>query len=145
MKTVYLAARFSRQLEMRGYASDLAKIDITVTSRWITGDHGENVEATMTSAELARCAHEDIEDIDAANALVLFTDAPSTRGGMWVELGYALGRGIPVIACGPAANIFCEIPEVIRLSSWRLVVSWLSTREPDPARPGYWRNREVSR
>lgn len=128
-RSVYLAARFSRQAEMRDYAAELARHGITVTSRWITGAHGESAETDLPYDVLARCAVDDLGDIAGADAVVLFTDSPSTRGGMWVELGYAIGCGIPVIVCGPPANIFCRLPEVVRVSSWPLVVSWLTDRE----------------
>jgi len=50
--------------------------------------------------------------------LVAFVDQPSTRGGMWTELGYALGRNLPVIVVGRSANIFCALPQVICVATW---------------------------
>ena len=35
----YLAARYSRRLELCGYRADLAGLGIEVTSRWLSGSH----------------------------------------------------------------------------------------------------------
>ena len=115
--SVYLAARYDRREELRGYAGDLRDRGITVTSRWL---HGED-----TGLGGAACALADLEDIRAAGTLIAFTEDPafykpgSSRGGRHVELGYALARpGMRVIACGPPENQFCHLPQVERYASW---------------------------
>jgi len=109
MSTIYLAARFSRQAEMRTVRDRLETMGHTVTSRWITGVHDDTTEGGLDGATLARFAQDDLSDIDGAELVVVFTDQPSTKGGMWVEFGFAMGRGIPAVIVGPAANLFCHL------------------------------------
>lgn len=109
MSTIYLAARFSRQTEMRAIRDRLEAAGHTVTSRWITGVHDDTTEGGLTGATLARFAKDDLADIDSAELIVVFSDQPSSKGGMWVELGYAMGRGTPVVIVGPAVNLFCHL------------------------------------
>ena len=118
--SVYLAARFSRKAEMRQYADDLASTGIDVTSIWIHDDKHEWTGAPddqIPPHALARFAREDLRDIDAADAVVVFTDSPSSKGGMWVEVGYAIGRDIPLLIVGPVANVFCAVIED-RYETW---------------------------
>jgi len=115
---VYLAARFSRKHELAAYARELRRDGVTVSSRWHDGAHdwtGISDEA-MPRAVQARFAQEDLDDIDAAHALLLFADPPGnegTRGGAQFEAGYAYGMGIRLIVVSHRQQVFCALPEVI--------------------------------
>jgi nucleoside 2-deoxyribosyltransferase len=112
---VYLAAQFARRDELRGYRDALAVSGVVVTSRWL--DSHED-DGHCMPAYLARCAVEDLEDIDRADMVVCFTESPETsakRGGRHVELGYALARGKTVIVAGPRENVFCHLPQVLHI------------------------------
>lgn len=81
--------------------------EIVVTSRWIDGKH-DGIPAQI-------CAIDDLEDIDAADALVLVNPRHlhgSGRGGRHVELGYALARGKRVLLVGDRENVFHSHPSV---------------------------------
>lgn len=75
---IYLAARYSRAAELRGYRSDLEALGCySVTSRWIDGDQARAPGETEAAA-LTRFACEDLEDIDCCKVLVAFTEEPRT-------------------------------------------------------------------
>ena len=107
----YLAARYSRRLELCGYRADLAGLGIEVTSRWLNGSHQLDDKAVPITDEgdrrfeagdpavdhlRAHFATEDMADVMAAETLVVFTEQPrvaASRGGRHVELGLARGAG----------------------------------------------------
>lgn len=111
-QAIYLAARFSRKPELQTYMRALEAAGHTVTSRWLTdGAHewtGVN-DADIPPDALGQFAAEDLADVDAADAFILFADQPSSRGGMWCELGYAIARGKRIIVVGDSANVFCHL------------------------------------
>lgn len=112
----YLAGRYSRRKELLGYAEQLKALGHEVTSRWLDGKH-EAKDKTATPNEMARWAKEDLKDIRAAQALILFTESELTpRGGRLVEFGYAVGKGKRVYTVGPMENIFCA--HVNRFDTW---------------------------
>jgi hypothetical protein len=134
---LYLAARYSRRLELCAYRSQLADLGITVAGRWLDGAHqlsdkgvpiADTGEALVEdgsddrAAELrTKFALDDLSDVLSSDALVAFTETPrvsTSRGGRHVELGIALGSGIPVTIVGPRENIFCWLPEVIHYETW---------------------------
>ena len=116
MLKVYLAGRFSRFGEINGYKDDLAKIGVETTSRWLNGGHewvGTADEDIPVEAN-AVFANEDLEDIDAADVLICFTEPPRSgpaRGGRHVEFGYALAKQKPILVVGHRENVFYCLPE----------------------------------
>lgn len=120
---VYLASRFSRIEELRGYKAELEAEGVTVTSRWLLGGHewvGTDDDDIPVS-ELARFAAEDLEDLEAADVLVCFTEPPRSgpaRGGRHVEFGWALAQGKPIIVCGYRENVFYCLPAVTFVEDW---------------------------
>lgn len=124
---VYLASRFSRGAELRGYKAELEAQGITVTSRWFMGGHeweGTDDDALPVEAG-ARFAQDDLEDIDAADVIVCFTEEPRSgpsRGGRHVKYGYALAKGMTIIIVGPLENVFyCLNREhIYHYATWRM-------------------------
>lgn len=136
-RRIYLAARYSRRLELCGYRRALELHGILVTSTWLNGEHqiddgGHPIGETGAdlvergggdrAAELRQhFAVEDLRDVRRSDALVAFTETPrstSSRGGRHVELGVALGRGIPVIVVGPRENVFCWLEKIEQFDEW---------------------------
>lgn len=121
---IYLAARYSRGLELQSYAHDLREAGHTITSRWIYGNHQISDAGLADEAkaeERTRFAREDYEDILAADCVISFTEAPrstSSRGGRHVEFGIALALGKRVIIIGPRENLFHALPQVEQFDSW---------------------------
>lgn len=106
---VYLAASYGRRDELNRYRDDLDHIGVHVTSRWLTEAHEGIGEHAMNIYELATFAEDDLADIDAADILICFTEAPDTgpaRGGRHCEYTYALKEGKPIIVVGYIENVF---------------------------------------
>lgn len=135
---IYLAARYSRRLELCGYRSQLEDRGHVVPARWLNGAHqlagdggplteaGERrFEAGDPAADHLRdkFATDDYEDVLAADHLIAFTEPPrsggeASRGGRHVELGIAIGARIPVTIVGPRENLFCWLPQVTVYENW---------------------------
>ncbi len=144
--TVYLAARYSRRLELCQYRDVLAGYGIAVPARWLNGEHqldnqgrpiGETGELMFENGSAAaehyreRFALDDYEDVLTAQTLIAFTETPrssNSRGGRHVELGIALGAGKPVIIVGPRENIFCWLPGVRHYDTWADFLADLDTK-----------------
>ena len=104
MTSVYLVARYEWQAQMREVADKLAAAEIQVTSRWIRGLCDE-----MSGPEAAEL---DLEDIDRADCLVLFSD-PEGGAGRHIEFGYALGKGKRLFIVGQPESVFHFLRVVI--------------------------------
>ena len=128
---IYLAARYSRQAELRGYADQLRAAGFDVTATWL--DCNEASDAAGTPASLRAWAEQDLADVQRSEALIAFTepdDAPVSSGGRHVEMGYALALGVPVYVVGPPENIFCRLAQM-RFDTFGEMLAWL-TREGRP-------------
>jgi hypothetical protein len=115
---IYLAARYSRRVELCGYRDQLSELGYVVVGRWLDGNHqiddyGLSVEAKASERE--RFASEDLADLLSSQAVIAFTEIPrssNSRGGRHVEFGIALGRGMRVFVVGPRENVFHCLPIV---------------------------------
>lgn len=114
----YISARFGRQAEAKQLAILLQDLGYSVTSRWVFQTEAEM--ADNDPIELQQFAHQDVEDVRAANAFIsLSEDETNTwgRGGRHVESGIALERGIPWFVIGPKENLFHYLPSVIHFKT----------------------------
>jgi nucleoside 2-deoxyribosyltransferase len=126
---VYLAAGFSRKNEIAEKSNELKALGIHVTSQWPWEDAAptsslEDVEEHRLKANALR----DIQEIDEANTIVLFTQEPTKpflRGGRMHEFGYAQGKRKRLIVCGPRENIFHYLAEVQQFDTWREAKNYL--------------------
>jgi hypothetical protein len=126
---IYLAARYSRNDEMRGVRDVLTAMGYEITSRWID-QHNGKLETSYTPEKLNtdpdECAvlgQHDVADLAAADTVISFTSTNGGgKGGRHVEHGLALGMGKRVIVCGPRENIFHTLPEIEHYPSWRSLV-----------------------
>ena len=109
----YLAARFSRQEEMRNYAKDLENLGHKITSRWING----HLDDTFG----AKYAIEDLEDIIRADVLIYFNEEIKSSGRN-IEFGYALGNKITIILIGNRNSIFHYLPQISTFSNWKYFI-----------------------
>jgi nucleoside 2-deoxyribosyltransferase len=138
---VYLAARYSRNPEMRVVEKALVALGHAVTSRWIRGTHKlpEGAGAAAAAALRAAWAAEDLEDLEAADVVVAFTEEPRaerpgtpvSRGGRHVEFGYALGRKMPVVVVGWRENVFHCLPQVCFCPTWEEARLWFTLEDVD--------------
>lgn len=141
---IYLAARYSRRLELCEYRTQLESLGHEVTSSWLNGSHqisdagvpigehgeslveGDDGSTTDKAAELrAKFAENDFLDVDRSDLLIAFTEPPrsgASRGGRHVEFGIALGRGVPVWIVGHRENIFAWLPQVAFFNDFSAVM-----------------------
>ncbi len=145
---IYLAARYSRREELCIYRDELIKAGHDVRARWLNGEHqinetgapiGNQGEALVegdgggTSAEAhalrTQFAQDDWEDVNAAELVISFTEAPrskANRGGRHVEYGIALANRSRVIVVGHRENIFHWLPQVEFFPTWQEAAASLS-------------------
>lgn len=124
MTNVYLAARYSRNPEMRQNRDDLTPLGHVVTSRWIDQHGGDQLESA-TLAQLntnpAACSIygiHDVEDVEAADVVISFTGGEGGKGGRHVEFGLGLAMGKTMFVVGPREHIFHTLPQVQQFDSW---------------------------
>lgn len=119
----YLAAMFQQIDYMRHCADALKEAGHECTARWVYGG-----EEGLSLPDIARI---DLEDIDRADALVLFSFPRGmilpAGGGRHVEFGYALAREKALIIVGPYENVFQEHPLVRRFGTYEEFLQWLTT------------------
>lgn len=118
---IYLAARYSRMEELKGYADELAAAGHVITSRWIRGGNGIP-ETAAVDMESQRFALEDYRDLSAADTVISWTEPPrvesTARGGRHVEFGLALAMGKRILVVGPRENLFHTMPGVHQFDEW---------------------------
>lgn len=140
---IYLAARYSRRLELCEYRAALQSIGLTVQARWLEGGHqidaagvpiGDNGEALIevgssrAADELReKFALDDYGDVSKAHIVINFTEPPravgNNRGGRHVEFGIALALGARCIVVGHRENIFHHLPVVEFYPTWEACFS----------------------
>lgn len=103
---IYVAHNFAARFQLRVDLVELLKAGHDVTSRWIYDDTRMMAEMTPQSAQI------DVDDIIAANVVLLFVDQYGTtpgRGKYW-EWGYIIGVGKPLILVGSGEScIFYQL------------------------------------
>lgn len=104
---IYLAGRYERRLELVDIAKELKSFGHEITSRWLDGSHD--------NADPKECATIDLDDIDAADAILLISENGAnthSRGGRHFEFGYAYALGKTMILFGKEEGVFHYLPEV---------------------------------
>ena len=129
---VYLASRYSRHVEMQGYADDLRAAGFTVEVEWIKGEHRMADASDDFDGSGARFALDDWRDLAAADTVISFTGSGG-RGGRHVEFGMAIAWGKRCLIVGPRENVFHWLPEVEQFDTWPEALAVLSPILP--ARP----------
>lgn len=142
MSKVYLAARYSRHPEMRGYRDDLEAMGHKVTARWIdchtdvVGDFTSSFTQEFLNANPEKCGplgQHDIDDLDAAEWVISFTGG-GLKGGRHVEFGYALATGKRLVVVGPRENVFHTLASVEHFEDWPAARAALAESTVEPVR-----------
>ena len=103
---LYLAASWSRLLELRGYAAELERVGCIITSRWLKQDP-EIPFGMRSESKRFSLAVRDLADIRGSTALALFSgNGKNERGGRHFETGYAFSRGLRIYIVGERENVF---------------------------------------
>ena len=138
----YLAGSYSAMQQLHATSKTIeATTDWKCTSRWLDGNHDTG------KLDPVKAAREDVDDLLAADIMVLSMQFDSSLGGMWVELGVALSHGMHVVVLKP--NRATPITPFLRLNGIKYVdtlgelksymagLSMNSTAPPRfPERPG---------
>lgn len=144
---IYLAARYSRRLELCGYRERLTAAGHVVEAVWLNGEHqisdrgspigdtgealveGDDGSTNVRAAALrSKFAQDDFRDVITCDMLIAFTEPPrsnASRGGRHVELGIALGLMKRVWIVGPRENIFCWLDDVRQFDTFEAALSAL--------------------
>jgi len=120
---IYIAAPFVRQNEAREKAQQLTSLGFSVTSRWINEDVNAAINATPEYQN--ERAFIDIDDINAADYLVLLGEHDSRTGGKHFETGYAYATGKGILVIGRRENIFHHLPSVKFCETWEQGIVFL--------------------
>jgi len=123
-KKLYLAAPFGDRRKMELVAISLKARGFVITARWVFGG-----EDGLTRQDIAKL---DLDDVDAADAVISFTFPRGTLtsgGGRHVEFGYALAKGKRLIVIGERENVFHHFPTV---EVYPTIESWLEHALPAP-------------
>lgn len=132
---IYLAARYSRNDEMRGVRDVLTAMGHEITSRWIDlhgGKYPTSFTPEILNSDPDYCGalgQHDAEDVAAADTVISFT-GEGGKGGRHVEFGIGLALGKRSIIVGPREHIFHALPEVEHFPSWRSLVIALASLTP---------------
>jgi hypothetical protein len=112
-RKIALAARYSRNVEMRGVRDTLEALGHEVTSGWIDDPAVYDMERLDSDpAGCAAFAAEALADIFAADTLISFT-GDGGKGGRHAEFGYALGlRTRHLVVVGPREHVFHTLPDI---------------------------------
>jgi nucleoside 2-deoxyribosyltransferase len=122
---IYLAAPFGDREKMELVAIALQSRGFHIAARWVFGG-----ESGLTREDIAKL---DLDDVDAADAVVSFTfprGTLSSGGGRHVEFGYGLARGKRMIVIGHRENVFHHFPGV---EVYPTLESWLDGASAAPA------------
>jgi len=115
---VYIAARYSRKVEVSTIAAALTAHGYTVTSTWHDEPHSADAQlADLTADDLRMYANRDLLEIRMCYVLLFLSESDQSynrRGGRHVEFGYALGQGKFIAVIGPLENIFHHLVGVYR-------------------------------
>lgn len=122
MASIYLSARYGRKAEMQEVRRQLTEAGHTVVSRWL--DAPDDEEAASKPKYV--WAQEDLEDLKAVDAFVLFTDPEYSRGGKHVEFGYALANWLDCyVIGGHQETIFHYLPYVMEMTGVDQLLEYL--------------------
>lgn len=133
---LYLAARYSRRLELCGYREQLEALGFEVTSRWLDGEHAQldGQWAGLPTETVSEWARDDMEDIESAEFFILFSEEPGNggrRGGRHVELGYAIASGAQCMIVGPRENTFHCLRDIQVFPTFKECIQFLEELRRD--------------
>lgn len=100
---IYLAGRYTAMRRLKAQAELLERLghNVKIDCVWLTGVHDDTAPL--------ECAVNDLADLRKSDLVLVYTLEAGARGGLYVELGVALERGIPVIVVGPYTNVFTRM------------------------------------
>lgn len=125
---VYIAAPWVCRAEAGGFQDTLEAAGFEVTSHWIKGHGADSCDGfSKTDDELRQEAQQDLDDLERADAFVIFNLKEKSEGKA-TELGYALAISKPVILVGERSrNVFYWLPDVLQVDNIEEAITVLQT------------------
>lgn len=117
---IYVAGKFTAKARIDREAQRLRRMGFPVSSTWL-----DETETDYSASEEYKleCAIRDYGEVATANGMILDTIDVSETGGREVELGMAIGHGVPVYIVGPLRNVFhWMVPANHRFEDWDALV-----------------------
>lgn len=111
---IYIAAMSKNQAQAIALRDKLEAGDHFCTASWLL----EDMSKPLSDAAKGTVAFKDVLEVQASDLVILLaeTEPVHVPGGKHVEVGVALGSGIPVYVVGPPENVFHYHPLVERFS-----------------------------
>lgn len=132
---IYLAARYSRRVELQAYRLILEQLGHEVTSRWVWEDHELAIGTPLEAG--VRFAREDMVDLHRCECVISFTEEPGqaggrNRGGRHVEFGIALASHHihRIVVVGPRENVFHYLDQVEMHATWPEALAAIGPASP---------------
>lgn len=126
----YVAAHYSRKMEVIQVVRDLEDMNITVVSTWHKELHKPSTSMKDVSDSFCRrTAKRDIKELQSADTFILLSVDPDfkfSRGGHCVEEGWAQALKLRFLLVGPKQNVFCYLPGIKRVKTWEAGKKWLT-------------------
>ena len=129
---IYVAASMPAQVKAMRLALELIDSGFLVTSRWLRKDFSDKPDQYERWHDYCNYeelwGEQDLEDLAAADTLVILADSPSSSGGYHVELGFFLGAGkTNVVVVGDRPNVFYWTRNVRFVIGTGGLVEWLQS------------------
>jgi hypothetical protein len=119
--SVYIAARYSRKVEVAELAMKINQLGAKVCTEWFLEiDDPDTDLDTVDDELLENRAHRDIKEMRCADICISLTEDPKTcwkRGGRHNEFGFCLALGLPLWIVGPRETIYHYLSWVERFST----------------------------
>jgi NTP pyrophosphatase (non-canonical NTP hydrolase) len=120
---IYVASKFENQTKVRAAYATLRAKGHTITHDW-TQESDAGLGGDARRAYHRQCAEADLKGVLDADGLLLL-DHPNTHGAD-IEVGVALGKGIPVVVVGCVRHtIFYTLPNVKLVDTIDVAIDWL--------------------
>lgn len=115
---IYLASRFEHQQALLKIKPQVIALGHKVTSRWLEDETNDNWRDRASTFAI-----KDFQDIDRSDLFILdmTRDIDGAKGGMFVELGYAIKGKKKVWIIGKRPNVFCYHKAVHYFETWEQV------------------------
>ena len=112
---IYLASRFEHQKALLKIKPQVIALGHKVTSRWLQDETNDDWREKARGFAL-----KDFQDIDKSDLLILdmTCDIDGAKGGMFVELGYAIKGKKKIWVIGKRPNVFCYHNSVRYFGTW---------------------------
>lgn len=113
---VYVAAKFEEKDRVRQMIGVLRNMGHQITHDWTLEETQFDSSKHENLPYYKKCAEGDAQGVMTADVFIILT---STSGkGLYVEMGMAAAKGLPIIAVGPHFNsIFYELPNVTKVQT----------------------------